>query len=331
MNATAGAWTAFLDAQRACAQRLLATAPDDAAAVESVGYLGRMVSSLLAQFLDPAGRTIDGLYYPAARIGGQNPDYRMGSAGIDPNGRYRVTGRLNDAARVAIGLYTPQPQAALDLDDYRGVWPHDGDAFCVEINGGADGLKTTPTTTLMIIRELQLRPGGRRAEVKLERLDAPGNRGPLPVGQALGYAQATLDALVDQFIRWSTVISRTPNDLIQMPGELDDVVRGDADTHYCTGHYDLGPDEALEIEMPESDAGYWMIQATNHWLEPIDGASRNNATIDPSSSVVYVGARDPGRPNWLDTGGRRHGQMLARHVGASERRLPKVRKVTLPL
>src|SRR6185369_3370687 len=115
-----------------------------------------------------------------------------------------------------------------------------------------------------------------------------------------------------------------------MPAELDDVVRGDAATRYLTGHFDLAPDEALEIAMPETDAGYWMIQATNHWLEPLPGASRNHATIDPGSRVVIVAARDPGRPNWLDTGGRRHGQLLARQVGASEQRIPDLRKVTLP-
>lgn len=324
-----GAWAAFLDAARGCGERLIAAAPDEEAAAESQAYLGRLTSSVLGQFLDPEGRTIDGVYYPAAKIGGQNPDYRMGMAPIDPKGRYRVSGRLNDAARVAIGLYTPQPQAALDMDDYRGVWPQDGESFSVTVNGDNAAMATKPTTALMMIRELQLHPGGKRAEIRLERLDDHPARPPLPADRALAMAAGTLNAMVDQFIRWSNVITRTPNGLIRMPGELDDVVRGDADTHYCTGHYDLGPDEALEIEMPETDAGYWMIQATNHWLEPIPGASRNNATIDPATRIVYVGARNPGKPNWLDTQGRRHGQMLARFVGASELRVPKVRKVTL--
>lgn len=330
MSVPAGpAWGTFLDTARACGERLLAAAPDDQAAAESQAYLARLTSSVLSQMLDPGERTVAGVYYPAARIGGQNPDYRMGLAPIDPNGRYRISGRLNDAARVAIGLYTPQPQAALDMDDYRGVWPQDGESFSVTINGADAALSTKPSTSLLMIRELQLRPGGRRAEIALERLDDHPARLPLPVDKALGMATGTLNALVDQFIRWSNIITQTPNTLIQMPSELDDVVRGDADTRYCTGHYDLGPDEALEIEMPETDAGYWMIQATNHWLEPIPGASRNIATIDPTSRTVYVSARDPGRPNWLDTQGRRHGQMLARQVGASELRVPKVRMVTI--
>ena len=323
------AWAAFLETARGCGERLLAAAPDAQAADESHAYLGRLTASVLAQMLDPGERRINGVYYAAARIGGQNPDYRMGTAVIDPNGRYRISGRFNDAARIAIGLYTPQPQAALDMDDYRGVWPHEGENFELTINGDSAALVTKPTTTLLMMRELQLMPGGKRAEVKLERLDDAPARPPLAPEKALAMAAGTLNALIDQFIRWSNVIARTPNALIQMPAELDDIVRGDADTRYCTGHFDLGPDEALEIEMPETDAGYWMIQATNHWLEPIPGASRNNATIDPASRVVIVGARDPGRPNWLDTQGRRHGQMLARFVGASELRVPHVRKVTI--
>lgn len=323
------AWAAFLEAARICGEDLLAAAPDAQAADESQAYLGRLVSSVLAQFLDPGTRTINGVYYPAARIGGQNPDYRMGMAQIDPNGSYRITGTFNGAARIALGLYTPQPQAALDMDDYRGVWPHEGATFSVTINGEHADLKTQPSTRLLMLRELQLIPGGKPAEVKVERLDAPAAPPAMAPEQLLAMAAGTLKALVAQFIRWSNVISRSPNVLIQMPAELDDVVRGDADTRYCTGHFDLGPDEALEVEMPETDAGYWMIQATNHWLEPIPGASRNHATIDPSSRTVFIGQRDPGRPNWLDTKGRRHGQILARFVGASSLSVPKARKITL--
>ena len=323
------AWTAFLDATRDCSEELLAAAPDHQSAAESQAYLGRLVSSVLAQTLDPGTRTAGGIYYPATRIGGQNPDYRMGMAGIDPHGRYRISGKFNDAARLAIGLYTPQPQAALDMDDYRGVWPHEGARFSLLINGEDADLKTQPGTALLMVRDLQLRPGGKPAEVTLERLDMAPAPSALPPEQALARAAGTLKALITQFIRWSNVISRSPNTLIQMPAELDDVVRGDADTRYCTGHFELAADAALEIEMPETDAGYWMIQATNHWLEPIPGASRNNATIDPDSRIVIIGARDPGRPNWLNTQGRRHGQMLARFVGASAVTVPRVHKITI--
>ena len=79
--------------------------------------------------------------------------------------------------------------------------------------------------------------------------------------------------------------------------------------------------------MPDTDAGYWMIQATNHWLEPIPEAGRNIATIDPRSRTVIIGGREPGRPNWLDTGGRRHGQILARLVRASDPRVPVARLI----
>ena len=323
------AWTSFLEAARDCSEQLLAAAPDQQTAAEAQAYLGRLVSSVLAQMLDQGTRTVAGIYYPAARIGGQNPDYRMGVAAIDPNGRYRISGRFNDAARVAIGLYTPQPQAALDLDDYRGVWPHQGETFSLSINGEDADLATRPSTALLMMRDLQLRPGGKPAEVKLERLDPASAQPAPPPEQALARAAGTLKALITQFIRWSNVISRSSNTLIQMPAELDDVVRGDADTRYCTGHFELGTNEALEIQVPETDAGYWMIQATNQWLEPISGASRNNATIDPNSRIVIVGACDPGQPNWLNTQGRRHGQMLARFVGASGVTVPIVRKITI--
>jgi hypothetical protein len=330
-----GAWQDFLDAVKGCETRLLAAAPDAATATEALVYLGRLTSSILSQMLSPGDRTIGGIYYAAAKIGGQNPDYHMGVVQIDPAGVYRVTGAFNDATRVGLGIYTPGPQAALDLDDYHAVWAKDGKSFSVTIGGEGGQMKALPSSKLLMIRELQLLPGKKRAEIALERLDvvaqpeSPAAPSEEKYAATMAAAIGQLVALVDQFIRWSNIISESSNAVTRMPDELDRVVRGDAQTLYYTGHFDLEPDQALEIDFPETDADYWMIQATNHWLEPIPGASRNIATIDKSTRSVIIAARDPGKPNWLDIGGRRHGQILARTVGSDIVNIPKSRLVQI--
>jgi len=222
-----------------------------------------------------------------------------------------------------------QPDAGLQLDDYHVVWTAVGHDFDLTIGGDDSLLVPRSTTALLMTRELRLHGQGIPADLRLERLDRADSVSEIPVALALAAAAGRLRALVSQFLRWSEVIALTVNHLSVMPPELDDIVRGDPETFYFTGHFDLQEDEALMIEVPETDAPYWMFQATNYWLEPIAGANCNNATSDKASRTIYVGPLDPGCSNWLDTRGCSRGQLLARFVGGSAQVVPLVRRITL--
>jgi hypothetical protein len=84
--------------------------------------------------------------------------------------------------------------------------------------------------------------------------------------------------------------------------------------------WDLGPDEALVVETDVPDAQYWSFQLYQlGWFELVDIADRQSslnhtqALADPDGRVrVVVAHRDPGVPNWLDTGGRRAGLLTLR-------------------
>jgi hypothetical protein len=327
------AWQHFLGQIQACEARLLAAAPDAATTSEAIGYLGRLTSAILQGALNPADRTSGGLYYSSMRIGGWNPEYRMGVARIEPQGRYRLSGRFNDAARIAVGLYTPQPSFGLDLDDYHAVRARLDESFNIMIGGEQAMIQPALSSTLLMMRELQLKPEGKPAEIMLERLDLPmpPPSGAPPSPQALSAtiagAAAELDAVIGQFIRWVDFITQQRNIIEPMPAALDETVRGDAETRYYTGHFDLAPGESLQIEVPETDAFYWMIQATNYWLEPIPSANLNMTTIDPSSRTIILSASDPMRPNWLNTAGRQRGHILCREVGASIGHVPTSRLI----
>ena len=87
------------------------------------------------------------------------------------------------------------------------------------------------------------------------------------------------------------------------------------------GHFDLGPDEALIVEVEPAQAHYWSLHVGNFWWESLDYATRQTslngrqAVLDDDGLFRAVIAHaDPGVPNWLDTMGHLVGPMLFRWV-----------------
>ncbi|GGZ11272.1 hypothetical protein GCM10011614_27810 [Novosphingobium colocasiae] len=77
---------------------------------------------------------------------------------------------------------------------------------------------------------------------------------------------------------------------------------------------DLGDDEAIVIETDLPDGAYWSFTLYNMWWESPDIMNRqtslnqNQTHIDADGKARFViSAKDPGVPNWLDSGGPRRG------------------------
>lgn len=149
---------------------------------------------------------------------------------------------------------------------------------------------------------------------------------PLAGPAAIAGVIARLPDQVAQFLRWSEVIASRPNAMTPLPPELDEVVRGDPETRYVSGYYDLSAGQALQITLPAMPCRYWMIQALNHWLEPIPGAHFNCATAQPapdgSTRFTVSPIRHAG--HWLDTAGRTRGALFFRTIGAATAVSPAV-------
>ncbi len=96
--------------------------------------------------------------------------------------------------------------------------------------------------------------------------------------------------------------------------------KGLALARYAFCFWRLGPDEALVVDVEAPPARYWSLHLyTMGWFEPIDLAgrvtSRNHlqTAVGPDGRVrAVVAHRDPGEPNWLDTGGREVGLLTLR-------------------
>lgn len=84
--------------------------------------------------------------------------------------------------------------------------------------------------------------------------------------------------------------------------------------HYGHLCHDLAEDEAILIETDIPDGPYWSFTLYNAWWETPDLMNRqtalnhNQVFLDEDGKArVVISRRDPGVPNWLDTGGAARG------------------------
>jgi len=100
------------------------------------------------------------------------------------------------------------------------------------------------------------------------------------------------------------------------------------------GHFDLGPDEALIIDVQPADALYWSVHLGNFWWESLDYSHRYTsingfqAALDEDGNFrAVVAHRDPGFMNWLDSCGHSRGPMLFRWIVADHAPEPECKVV----
>jgi hypothetical protein len=106
--------------------------------------------------------------------------------------------------------------------------------------------------------------------------------------------------------------------------------------HWFMMVYDLRPDEALIVDMPEVAARYWGIQLASVWGQTTDYSYHQSsinctqAQRDADGRVrVVIALQDPGVPNWLDPAGLPLGSAVLRFYKADEVVAPAVTRVPL--
>ncbi|MEM7136511.1 MAG: DUF1214 domain-containing protein [Myxococcota bacterium] len=88
---------------------------------------------------------------------------------------------------------------------------------------------------------------------------------------------------------------------------------------YIGASYKLADDEAIKIEGKRIPCRYWSCQLLSHFLQSGDyrhhvvSLNDRQVTYDSDGSFrIYASRQDPGVKNWLDTDGRRRGQVVLR-------------------
>jgi hypothetical protein len=111
---------------------------------------------------------------------------------------------------------------------------------------------------------------------------------------------------------------------------------GAAENVSVWGSWELGPDQALVIEVVPPKALYWSVALGNYWWETIDYANHQSslnghqAVLDREGVFrAVVAHRDPGVANWLDTAGHARGPMIFRWLRADDTPVPLTRVVDL--
>jgi hypothetical protein len=331
-------WQDFCATLHKLGNELLSAAPDEQTRAEGVAYLARLAAGAIQRNLMGAERLSNGIDFNQPRIGGYNPDYRLGVANVHAGQRYRLSGQMHDAYRLGLGIYSLAPDGGIVMDDYRvlmaekaGLTP--SGTFDLEISPTATpetGLRSLPVTNVFIMREILLKQGGKRADIALSTEGgASAAREPFSIEKltrGMTGAQHFFSGALLQFLSWSNIFATQTNTIVPLLPELDKKVQGDPGTSYHTGYFNLRDDQALVVEMPEMTADYWAIMLANHWQEPLPASFLNHVTAKREAdgqTRIIIAQRDPGHANWLSTDRRTRGIIWHRRINTNNRESPR--------
>lgn len=281
------------------------------------------------------------------------PDFTYTYAPIHGEGSYRIAGHRGTSLFAVLTVSetyftrTEDPKPGLanyDLDDL--TIGEDG-RFEVVLSAerpsgyGGDWWYLDPRATNLAVRHAMydwLREVDPR--MTIERLDVPAAR-PRLTAQELCDRMEEIARWVELSIRrWLVHLADTRDKGIVNRLEVYDYSGYTGSSWpqiYLEGLYDIAEDEALiiETELPEQ-VRYWSFLVTDDLFATVDWTNRQSslnghqARLDSDGRFRgVVAARDPGVPNWLDTGGYLHGAIQGRWNQASSAPRPTLVRVPL--
>jgi hypothetical protein len=277
--------------------------------------------------------------------GGPNNDNAYRHARVDPSLRYRVHGRMHGCDDFVLAvragfMHEPKWGTVLELTA-SDLGIRRGDDF--ELLLGPGTATELPEGGVMVtVREYYL--DWRADEPAMFVIECLDDTAPAP--------RVTAPELVSRFAATATSVEHSMaywNDYMRAAraegtdnqfASSQRISKGLALARYAFCFWRLGPDEALVVDVDVPAARYWGLHLyTLGWFEPIDPGgrvtSRNHlqATVGDDGRVrAVVAHRDPGEPNWLDTGGRPEGLLTLRWFWPAGESAPAPRTsvVTLP-
>ncbi len=263
--------------------------------------------------------------------GAASPDSVYRRAMVREDRAYRVHGRIGNARYLSMDFRQSSPARTITGDEL----PTDPDGNFEIFLGGPERegcwWSMPPGATGILVREFfddWLAAG--KSRLRIECLD--GTIAPRPEHHANRVA-AEFDMIGDWILEgairfWtkeSHRLAENPNafgsDLSRSGTKLPDVY---------SGWWDLGPDDALLIEMPDPGADFWGLQLASSLWHTLDYANRlttiNQRQAHRDADGEYrmvVSPGDPGLFNWLDTTGLQRGVLILRLAGAAEPSAPR--------
>jgi len=329
------AFAAFAEAMASGRAALLASRPDldpiDAADGEA--YYGMLIEGA-TQFAraDPDRPVFAPWATPHRRWVDNGWDSAYWMAPVAGGRRYRVHGRVGDECYVSFTLYAGSPgHPEKTVRNWNGRELGalgSGDAYAFEVDPPDDACYVISRQYFLDARRQQAgtfsieRLGGDPPSSDVEALArrwraATSFMGAMTRGAGGGAPGTQLPPYV-------SVVANRMGDPSQWR-ESEGGGRGTPDQVYAMGPWSLAADEALELRLRMPRAAYCGVALWNRFSQTVDPRLHRStinhaeAAREPDGSVrILVAARDPGHPNWLDTGGRRAGSLFFRFLLAEE-------------
>jgi hypothetical protein len=299
---------------------------------------------------DPGRPTITPLWNHQYNYGGPNPDYAYMFTLIDPKGTYRLSGFRGTSRFVEItqgtsdfaGSGTGRPGAITNDLDQLTIGP-DG-YYSVILSGqrpaghSGDWWELGADTLSLLIRKTscdwkrEIDP-----RMAIDRLDYV----PWPTPEQMAARFSNLKAWVATIIELDIGLTHYYREhhginTIKKSQKMaeSDPFKGQI---YLDGAFEIQDDEALilETEIPK-EYRYWQILLADNRFATVDWVNRQSSLNDVQARLdsdgkfrAVISVKDPGVPNWLDTGGEPWGIIQMRWNRCSSAPDPTVTKVAL--
>lgn len=318
--------------------------------VESVRYVGQMLSAMSELYWEaqPEHPRFVSIVDPGRKLQGDNPDAIYHYARIDGSRAYRITGRIQEETYTSFTLH-----AAADDGGLAGPLRGDVNDRALEVGadgryeltlsadeaaaGGGNWMELPPDTINVIVRGYFQRPVSAQndssvaVDIDIACLDEDGPPPPLTDEFLAGRLEEGI-----AFLRQVTTgqgsfggpslapfVSDEAN-VCPKPFSFRDSdlpVPGAADIHYAMCRWDLEPDQALVMRGTIPPGPFVNVMLWNAHMQTLEYRGRQSSLNgeqihreDDGSFEIWVSAKDPGHPNWLDTDSHRRGSVFWRFL-----------------
>ncbi len=311
---------------------------------ESVRYLSRLLRVGLEMHLENADPAFPSFYqasHGTAKIGSDNPDNCYQNATISGAYKYRLWGKRGTVP--ILSFETKANRYAVD-----GTMASTGEIDIRDIDVGADGsfeiivgrdkqpgnwLALAEDSSMLLVRQTFFdKTTETPAQVFIEALDGPDRPNWLDMtslSTMLERVPAFVGGTARLFRQWAELFRKeNRNALNTVDQSMFVAAGGDAMIYYLHGWWELGEDEALQIDSPVPDCEGWNFQLNNVWMESLDyrhhqiHINNKSARLNKDDTVTIIVSHKPQSGNWIDTSGHRRGTMLWRWTGADDHPVP---------
>jgi hypothetical protein len=273
----------------------------------------------------------------SSKSGLDNPDNNYYTAIIRDDADYRISGARGTSRNLVFQLLVGQPgvRGAGTSTNVSVLYDHDmqvADDGSFEIivsrSAPASGVNWLPNgdgaQTLLVRFTHSDWEAEAAGELRIEEIGAEGeSAAPLtPTQMALGLREAAV-SLFDRTATWMQFSERLWNLMPRNAVSAPRTTQGGLVGQYSAfGSWELNNNQVIVLSTAPSKASYQGIELGNLWFVSLDYETRTSSlTLDQlqcsndGRCYTVISHRDPGIPNWLDTGGHRRGLIMMRWQG----------------